>query len=57
MSSARLTVDYDKRWEMWDKAYGMFFPLALCHHNSFPPFLPHHWYLFSTHHPTLLSSI
>jgi hypothetical protein len=37
MPSARLTVDYDKRWEMWDKAYGMFFPLALCHHNSFPP--------------------
>jgi len=34
MSSARLTVDYDKRWEMWDKAYGMFFPLALRHHNS-----------------------
>jgi hypothetical protein len=37
--SARLTVDYDKRWDMWDKAYGMFFLLALCHHNSFPPFL------------------
>lgn len=36
MPSARLTVDYDKRWEMWDKAYGMFFPLALCHHNSSP---------------------
>jgi hypothetical protein len=50
MPSARLTVDYDKRWDMWDKAYGMFFLLALCHHNSFPPFLSHHWHLLSTHH-------
>jgi len=57
LPSASLKVHYDKKCEMWDKAYGMFFPLALCHHNSFSPFLSHDWYLLFTHHPSLLSSI
>jgi hypothetical protein len=56
MPSAILTVDYDKTWEVWDKAHGMFFSFSPLPSQFFPtillpPFFSHHWYLLSTHQP------